>query len=156
MSVRDHFVYTAYDCDDRVLYVGCTKDLDGRKSAHRSQSDWFDLAVRFHLRGPYDYEQGRQVERERLAVDRPLYAFHPKRRTYNAIYQRVLKREHSHLCAQGQSFWEAFPEAQALADSLVPGGGRNRSPLDITDDLLRMAFAAEQKHVAGLPGEVAS
>lgn len=149
-DVRDHYVYTAYNSEGRVLYVGCTKDLEARQKAHRYGSDWYPLAVRFHIRGPFTFAAGRKVESERLIVERPLYGFHPKRRTYNAIYRRVYKREHELLVSQGGEFWTSLKEALALAKALVPGGDNNREPLDLTDELLRLAFAAEQKHFDGL------
>lgn len=149
-EARDHFVYTAYNSAGRVLYVGCTRDLDGRRKAHQWGSDWYPLAARFQIRGPYSYQVGRQVEREYLLLERPLYGMHPKRRTYGAIYNRVYKREHAWLISQGREYWDALKEALAFAKEVIPGGDNNREPLDVTDELLRAAFLAERHHVERL------
>ena len=143
--IRDHFVYTAYDAAGRVLYVGCTKDLRSRQAAHRTQSDWYPHAARFHLRGPFTREVGREVERERLAIERPLYAFHPARRTLLAVKRRIAGREQARMLANGLDFSSAVFAAGAVAERLTGCPG-NRSPVHVTDELLRQAFMAEHAH----------
>lgn len=145
MNIRDHFVYTAFDSKGRVLYVGCTKNLTERKKAHRSDSDWFYRAARFHIRGPFTYEAGRQVERDRLAIDRPLYGFHPARRTLAAIHERVARREMTRLIATGVDYYDAIAPAYALARGLT-GYTDNRAPINVTDEVLADAFRREREH----------
>lgn len=146
-AVRDHFVYTAYDCAGRVLYVGCTKDLAGRKKAHRSGSDWFPHAARFHIRGPFDRRTGREIERERLTIERPLYGFHPARRTLVAIYERIGRFESQRLIDMGMNPYECVTPAYAVAKRLT-GYSDNRTPIDITDDVLRLAFQREREYTS--------
>lgn len=149
IAVRDHYVYTAYDASGRELYIGCTKDLPGRLASHRSQSArWYDLAARFLIRGPYTYEGGRRVEREQLAACRPLFAFHPARRTLVAIRNRMWKREQARLLAAGVDFYDSIEPISELVDSLIPYPG-NLEPIDVTDDVLRHAFAADNAHRLG-------
>ena len=31
-----HYVYRCYDADDRLLYIGCTQDVEGRIGQHQS------------------------------------------------------------------------------------------------------------------------
>lgn len=61
---RTHYVYRAYDAAGACLYVGMTNDVRRRRSQHRSMSAWHAAAVRCVVRGPYDLETARTVERE--------------------------------------------------------------------------------------------
>lgn len=148
-AVRDHFVYAAFDAEGRVLYIGCTKKLDERKADHKYNSDWFHLATRFHLSGPFDYETGRRVESERLTLERPLYAFHPARRTLAAIHSRIAKRETARLVSSGVDVYDAIAPAAQLATDLTGYPG-NRAPIHVTDDILRLAFRREREFTDAL------
>lgn len=39
------WVYRAFDADERLLYVGCTKNLGSRKADHRKRAPWYADAV---------------------------------------------------------------------------------------------------------------
>jgi predicted GIY-YIG superfamily endonuclease len=145
-DLRNHFVYTAFDADGDALYVGCTKNLDERMKAHRYGSDWFYKAERFHLRGPYTYTVARQIEREQLALLRPLYASHPTRVTHRAVYNRIQKREYRAQLDRGVELEEAIRTASEVASQYVKWAGWGE-PLRVTDAVLAEAFAAERRYL---------
>jgi len=45
--MREHVVYRAYDGADRLLYVGCTNDIDARMKSHHTSSPWAVYMARF-------------------------------------------------------------------------------------------------------------
>lgn len=79
--MRQHFVYRVYDRAGRLLYVGCTKRPRARWAEHRSNSDWARRAVRCRLVGPLPYDVARELERQALATEQPLYGWTPARRS---------------------------------------------------------------------------
>ena len=70
---RTHFVYRAYDDADRLLYVGCTKNLKQRRAGHRQGSAWFAYAVRFTVSGPYEQATARKKESEEIESKAPYF-----------------------------------------------------------------------------------
>lgn len=84
MSDRTHFVYTAYDSDDVVLYVGCTGRPEQRYKQHMSGNGdargWFNhFVTRWHVSGPYAFTTARELERERIATLKPVWNGHSPR-----------------------------------------------------------------------------
>lgn len=91
--LREHYVYRAFDAEGQLLYVGCTKRLRARKSEHKSWSEWYPLAVRFRLSGPYNYDTGRRLEREAIDGEHPIWnADEPFRRRIEAMRTRIANR----------------------------------------------------------------
>lgn len=140
-TIRDHYVYRAYDADGRLLYVGCTKRLELRQKEHRTESNWMHLAERFTVAGPFTYEVARRKESEELAAGRPLYAFHPARQTYVAARHRLYRALHAIALDLVGDFWEAHRIAEDQVDKAIPYPG-NRAAFDLTDDMLRDALRA--------------
>lgn len=75
--MRTHFVYTAYDADGIVLYVGCTSQPETRYRAHMRGEDargWFNTFVtRWHVSGPYEKATAYRLERERIDELEPIF-----------------------------------------------------------------------------------
>lgn len=148
MTERTHYVYTAYDHEDRVLYVGRTSRLAQRQKEHRYLSAWYPLAVRFSLSGPYTYEAAKRIEGERLNIFRPPYANHAARQTLAAIYRRICNREFAANMDAGMEFSPAIRKASARAKLITGYPGNHQAPLSVSDDDLRRAFAAERRYLA--------
>lgn len=36
-----HHIYRLYDCNGKLLYVGCTADIKSRMSMHKSSTPWY-------------------------------------------------------------------------------------------------------------------
>jgi hypothetical protein len=90
---REHFVYRAFDADDALLYVGCSMRPSIRYHEHRGQSKWFPLATRFSMQGPYNYDTARQLERDAIRTESPLWNHNePKRFRLRALRQRISDR----------------------------------------------------------------
>lgn len=77
-----HYVYRCYDAEGVLLYIGCSRDVEGRMAVHLS--NWFNPAsvhLRFHM-DRYDSveypdkETARRAERESIAAEAPLLNVH--------------------------------------------------------------------------------
>lgn len=146
-SRREHFVYRVYDVAGDLLYVGCTARLEERFRTHRGQSDWFPMLARVRLSGPYNYDTARELEREALQTERPLYAFGPERRTIVAIHHRVYSRRADYLRSRGVD-WEAAHRAASAHVAELIGYPGNRSPFRITDLTVPNARRADLEDAA--------
>lgn len=78
---REHFVYRAYNEGGQLLYVGCTAHPKERWAEHKRWSRWAPFAVRFRVVGPYSYHTARQIERDALRDEFPLYGDTPQRKS---------------------------------------------------------------------------
>ncbi|WP_448449126.1 GIY-YIG nuclease family protein [Mycolicibacterium sp. XJ775] len=73
MIPRDHFVYRVFHQDGRLLYIGCTKNLDARWKQHCYQRPGLKLVdARFRVQGPYIKSVARTIERRALNSEAPL------------------------------------------------------------------------------------
>ncbi len=85
---REHFVYRCYDGRDRLLYVGCTMNLDRRLSEHKADRKvWLPKVRRTRLAGPYNYDVARQIERDAIRDESPTHNVTPQRQS--AKYRRL-------------------------------------------------------------------
>lgn len=82
-EVSEHWIYRCYDAEDRLLYIGCTMDVEGRIQAHRAS--WGNPAsaylilrmARYEAEGPFVGRiAGRNAEREAIAAEAPLLNVH--------------------------------------------------------------------------------
>lgn len=144
---REHFVYRAWDADGRLLYVGCTMRLAERRSAHQTSSQWFPLAARFRISGPYNYDTGRRLEREAIRSEMPLWnCDEPHRVRIRALHQRVAKRWFDlEYNSQGRpTDWHpAHRFSDDRANRLIPLG-KHRAGVLIADRDVALAAAAEK------------
>lgn len=69
MSAR--YVYQVFDRDDRLIYVGCTKNLFGRLRSHEMNSWWAYQAARVTSKVYPDKWSGLAAEREAIQSGRP-------------------------------------------------------------------------------------
>jgi excinuclease UvrABC nuclease subunit len=68
-----HYVYRAYDEQNRVLYIGCTCDLRRRLKAHARTAAWYPLATRIEFTEYPNRFWGEWQERQAIATERPIY-----------------------------------------------------------------------------------
>lgn len=142
--LRQHFVYRAFDESGALLYIGCSKNLRERMGEHRSFSPWFAHAARFTLAGPYNYETARQIERDAIHSERPLYNQTPERSAVQAARMRVLKRRQDLLHDMGVEFMEAYRLASTHAESVIPSVS-GRAPFPCDDLTVPAALRADRE-----------
>lgn len=70
---RTFFVYRAYAADGTLLYVGMSRNLMQRYAYHRASAPWFGQAARYRLDGPLTESGARNLERWRIARNKPTY-----------------------------------------------------------------------------------
>lgn len=75
-----HYLYRCFDEDGRLLYIGCTSNVEKRMSVHRSNrrqkaSRWLRVCMdRYEVDGPFlSLEAARGAERDAIAAERPLF-----------------------------------------------------------------------------------
>ncbi|WVX88603.1 G-I-Y Y-I-G endonuclease [Gordonia phage CheeseTouch] len=66
-----HYVYRVFDAEQRLIYVGCTKNLFERLRAHQYNSWWAFQAAHVKAEVFPDKWVGRKAEREAIQVGRP-------------------------------------------------------------------------------------
>lgn len=121
--LREHFVYRAFNAAGELLYVGCTKHLTTRLSAHRGQSRWGSQAVRVTACGPYNYETARQIEYDAIETERSLHNYSSERRALAALHQRIIQAVIDHRVEAGVEFFEAMDEGIDVGEHLLPYSG---------------------------------
>lgn len=73
-TAREHFVYTIYDREDRILYIGCTRVPASRWKAHSHNNPGLvAAAARCKMRGPYTFDVARRIERAAIHTANPLF-----------------------------------------------------------------------------------
>jgi len=138
-SLREHFVYRAFSALGDLLYVGCSLNPEKRIGEHKFSSDWHGQAARFKLAGPYNYETAREMERQAIATERPLYNYTPERRAWKMAHDSYIDAAAPLLRAiHSLEFWPAVEAAIERADliSAYPG---NRAPIRFTDSTVSEA-----------------
>jgi hypothetical protein len=66
-------LYSYYDADDRLLYVGITDHLATRQSAHVKSSSWMEFAGRSTIERFPTRKEAELAEQERIKTLRPLF-----------------------------------------------------------------------------------
>lgn len=138
-NIREHYVYRALNASDELLYVGCSLNPPKRVVEHKSTSDWYGQATRYKLSGPYNYETARELERQAIATERPLYNYTPERRAWKMAHDSYIDAAAPLLRAiHGLGFWPSVEAAIERADliSAYPG---NRAPICFTDSTVSEA-----------------
>ena len=82
---QPHVVYRCYDAADRLLYVGCTHDINGRMNVHASS--WGNPAsaalnmrmARYETEEHPDKATARAAERQAIHDEAPLLNLHHQR-----------------------------------------------------------------------------
>lgn len=73
VQARDHFVYHVFGAKGRLLYIGCTSNLEQRQHDHRLYAQWWRPSVRWVLDGPHDYATARRLELDAIHAEDPPY-----------------------------------------------------------------------------------
>lgn len=68
-----HYVYRCFDAEDRLIYVGCTRDLNTRRLAHSHNSWWYPQMVSHRVTIYPDRETALRVERGAIIFEQPLW-----------------------------------------------------------------------------------
>lgn len=82
---RTHFVYRCYGPDGRLLYIGCTNDVEGRMAVHASA--WSNPAsaglnlrmTRYESTVYPDKPSARAAERQAIHDEAPIFNLHHQR-----------------------------------------------------------------------------
>jgi predicted GIY-YIG superfamily endonuclease len=146
--LRLHFVYRAFDADDRLLYVGCTHDPDKRLAAHKWGADWWEDAVRLSLAGPYNYETARQIEYDAIESERSLHNHSRERRELRRLASRLFMQHMDRLIQSGMDSQAAGRAALGFIDEALPDG-RGRGPVVIDDTTIPRARRLVADHARG-------
>lgn len=79
-AAKEAVVYRVYDADDRLIYIGCSQNLEQRMSNHRNQSWWIYLAARVESQAYSDLAAARQAEAAAIQAEKPAFNLqHAKR-----------------------------------------------------------------------------
>lgn len=78
---RTHFVYRMYDVNNRLLYIGCTKDIGTRLANHRSSNGhFFHRIARISQQGPFPRSKALALEKRLIMELNPDFNSNPDRR----------------------------------------------------------------------------
>lgn len=91
-----HYVYRCFDASGRLLYIGCTRDLNARLDVHRSS--WTNpVSVALNMRmarytseGYPTKSAGRKAEREAIYNEAPLLNLHHQKAKRTPLERRAL------------------------------------------------------------------
>lgn len=123
----DHYVYRCYDADDRVVYIGCTRNIKTRLATHRRgkggsrASQWLSVCmVRYEVEGPYpSRDAGLEAERRAIQAEQPIFNYQQRAgesfaawMTRNLVADYLVNRGHVQLaietcCRCGREYREA-------------------------------------------------
>ena len=109
---RPHFVYRAFDADDRLLYVGCTIDVDKRRRKHGRTSSWAKQATRWTVERFATQAPALLAEQHAIETERPqfnamyngagLTGWNDERRAAETCLHGHVWAEHGFINAQGR------------------------------------------------------
>lgn len=68
-----HVVYHLYGAGDRLLYIGCTSNLQRRVGVHRSNKLYGALIVRIEASESMPFGAARLAEREAIQAEDPTF-----------------------------------------------------------------------------------
>ncbi|RRQ26272.1 GIY-YIG nuclease family protein [Rhodococcus sp. Eu-32] len=116
-SVRNHFVYRAFDAEGRLLYIGCTQNLKARWQQHRfANLHWVVQTHRLKTVGPLCYRTARAVEKAAIASESPRYGWTPERGQRLARKRAWVEQRRRELMS-GKRPWEMeFDDYSAICD----------------------------------------
>jgi len=121
MTAREHFVYRLYDAHGQLLYVGCSKRLDKRWQEHRAARPGMTaIASRCKLQGPFTREVARQIERDAIRSEEPLYGWTPTRHREQRVRDLWIDRRWRDLNAEGMDAYKAIHQAVTEAQEQFP------------------------------------
>ena len=97
IAAQPHSVYRVFDAQDRLLYIGCTRDVNARMAVHRSwgNPNPASFAVKMHgvreeVREYPTYDEARAAERAAILAEAPYFNFaHNSRRFRGRASERV-------------------------------------------------------------------
>jgi predicted GIY-YIG superfamily endonuclease len=117
-DLREHFVYRALDAEGRLLYVGCSMNVERRMAEHKAWGEWTHRVARLKLAGPYNYSTARRMEREAIQSEDPLFnAQAPRRRAARRRQHKLFDEVLASSLTQGESRDEAVRLALLAVDS---------------------------------------
>ena len=96
------YVYFYYGEDNRLLYVGSTKDVLIRFQQHKSMDYWMDSVHSITIRGEYEVEDALYFEKYYIAKEKPVYN---KQSVYSIIGNKdMVDDAHEHHFSSIESF----------------------------------------------------
>jgi hypothetical protein len=133
-----NYVYRFYDDQDRLLYVGITREPQSRFQAHQLKADWWDLAVRCTIdvrtsRASPFWAEGMAIHHE-----------HPR---FNETYVSAVGLEQLRAYAEGRvlapEFAVYYPELQALIQAHVRADGLEAELVAVRAELAALTDQVE-------------
>lgn len=119
-DLREHFVYRAFDAAGRLLYVGCTMNLDRRHQEHKYGSQWYAAMTSVKLSGPYNYTTARRLEKEAINTEGPLQnGQEPGNMAARRARSKTFARVMNAALEQGMDLNAAAAAARIAVDSEV-------------------------------------
>lgn len=100
---RPHYVYRAFDDDDRLLYIGCTLNFERRQAEHRWYRPWADRIARWEVEQYPNQRDALAAEEAAITAESP---------EFNAMYNGAGltgwndERRTSDTCLHGHSWAE--------------------------------------------------
>lgn len=111
MSAAAH-VYRVYDASGRLLYVGCSVEVETRLHAHSQSATWWLFHDRIETEGFRTHEAALEAEAEAIATEHPRWNMqgrspdHPDGKATNnnharwLDYDREVSRRHRQLVSE--------------------------------------------------------
>lgn len=146
--LRKHFVYRTFDSAGRLLYVGCTSNIDMRMAEHKSCADWYADMARMAIAGPFNYETARQMEYDAIEVERSLHNHSTERRALRRLSHLLFDQHTTRLVEAGMDYETASTFALRFVDANFPEG-KGRGPVAIDDTTLPRARRFVADHARG-------
>lgn len=109
------YVYRAYDARDRLLYVGCSVDVDARLRYHEQHASWWVFSVRIERQAFPTRDEALAAETVAIATEHPRWNVkdrsvdHPDGHMNSVqdgswlAYERDVARRHRNLTAEEAS-----------------------------------------------------
>lgn len=113
-------VYRAFDASGRLLYVGCSVDLEGRLREHSRSAHWWLFQDRIVAVGYPTREEAAEAEETAIGAEHPRWNMqgrsleHPDGRATNATnsnwldYDRDVAKRHRALTSEEQRLLKAL------------------------------------------------
>lgn len=153
MRPEPHYIYRAFREDGRLLYVGCSIDVDKRLVGHASTSSWHPLMAHHTVEGPWLFHEARQREADAVMAERPLYNYDTPfrwfvRHRWDDVARDVCNRVHE---SGRYLFTDAWDVGHKVAASFMPTPARAGEPFEYADSLHIAAAHAYRRYMESDP-----
>lgn len=121
VQALEHYIYRAFDDRGRLLYVGCTSDVDARWDAHRRGSEWFPRATRRTISEPDSFDGARAGELQAILTEHPMFNMNePCRGRVRSARSRVQATAVQMASRDGWQMNDAHAIGESTASLIAP------------------------------------